>query len=157
MDERVYEEKLEAKLIKEFSDKFYEKMGYYPTVITKKVSNQEAVILTLPELESYFQEYLPTVFGKKLPLANKNRCRELVELRCIFFFIGRCMHYSLKPMGKYLNGRDHTTVLHGIRTFKNLYDTDPNFKKRYYEIINKIKADYEPSVVEHVDQMEFEP
>jgi len=64
------------------------------------------------------------------------------------------MRYNLKQLGIYMGGRDHTTVIHGINTFRNLYETDPLFKDKYYLIINQIKKDYEPSTLGTIDQME---
>ena len=67
------------------------------------------------------------------------------------------MRYGLKQLGKYLGGRDHTTVMHGVNTFRNLYETDPLFRNKYYLIINQIKKDYESSTLDPIDQMECKP
>lgn len=150
-----YKKKLEIELITEFRNKFFETLGYHPTIVTnKRMSSGDMVVLTLPELEKYFEPHLPTVFGKKLNLRSKYRGRTLVELRCIFFFIGRTMHYGLQPMAEYLGKKDHSTVIHNINTFKNLYETDPRFKEKYYSIINEIKKDYESPTLDPIDQME---
>lgn len=152
-----YRKKLENQLITEFRDKFFEKLGYYPTVLTNKRSkNEDTIVLSLEELEKYFDPYLPKRYGKILPLGHKERCRDLVELRSIFFFLARTMNYGLKVMGNYLNGRDHTTVIHNITTFRNLYDTDAKFKEKYFTILNRIKQDHEPSTMEHTDKVGFE-
>ncbi len=157
MKPREYKKKMENELINEFRNKFYEKVGYYPTVITNNnITEDGVIILTLPELEKYFEHHLPTKFGKKISLGSKDRYRPLVELRSIFCFISRSMKYGLKPIGTYLNGRDHSTIMHNIATFSNLYETDPNFKDKYYKIINQIKKDYESSTVEYIDQVESE-
>jgi hypothetical protein len=158
MNPAEYKKKVEYDLIKEFVNKFYEKVGYYPTVITDhRISDNGVVILTLLELEKYFEPHLPALlFGRKVTLGSKDRSRELVELRCIFFFIGRSMRYGLKQLGVYLGNRDHTTVIHNVNTFRNLYETDQRFRDKYYLIINQIKKDYEPSALEYLDQMEPE-
>jgi hypothetical protein len=148
-----YKKKMEKQLIKDFQESFYEKIGYRPTVITERsITNEGLIVLTLNELEEYFIPYLPMILGKKHNLGSKDRTRELVELRCIFFFIGRSMHYGLKAMGTYLGGRDHTTVIHNIDVFKNLYETDPRFRQKYLHIINQIKKDYEPPTVDDTDK-----
>jgi hypothetical protein len=152
-----YKKKLENQLIKEFLDKFYEKVGYYPTVVTNnKITDDGVIVLTLTELEKYFEPYLQTRSGRSMRLGSKDRTRYLVELRCIFFFIGRSMRYGLKQLGVYMGDRDHTTVMHGVSTFRDLYDTDPAFRSKYYTIINEIKKDYEPSTMEPTDQVECE-
>lgn len=156
MDTADYKKKLEHQLIKEFLDKFYEKVGYYPTVVTNRDKEEGIKILTLNQLESYFQSFMPSVFGKKVALSSKNRIRPLVELRFMFFFIARQMKYTLLEIGQHLGKRDHTTVLHGLKTFRNLYETDVRFKSTYDKIINNIKRDYEPSAMEYLNQMEFE-
>lgn len=155
MDSEQYKKKLEQELIKEFTEKFYEKIGYYPKVITDIKKQPGIKILTLNELEQYFIPYTPHVFGKKTSLSSKNRTRPLVELRFIFFFIARQMRYGLLEIGQYLGKLDHTTVIHGIKTFKNLYETDLRFKEKYNNIIKHIKLDYEPSAVDYLDQMEY--
>jgi chromosomal replication initiation ATPase DnaA len=66
------------------------------------------------------------------------------------------MGYSLKELGGYMGGKDHTTVIHNINTFKNLYETEVAFKNKYYSILNQIKKDYESSTMEYLDQVELE-
>jgi hypothetical protein len=155
MNPAEYKKKVEHDLITEFVNKFYDKVGYYPTVITNhRITDDGIITLTLPELEKYFEPYLPTIFNKKVSLAAKDRTRGLVELRCIFFFVARSMRYGLKQLGIYMGGRDHTTVLHGINTFRNLYETDSLFRDKYYLIINQIKKEYEPSTLGPTDQVE---
>jgi hypothetical protein len=157
MNPAEYKKKVEHDLITEFVNRFYDKVGYYPTVITNhRITDDGIITLTLPELEKYFEPYLPTFYNKKLTLAAKDRARTIVELRCIFFFIARSMRYGLKQLGTYMGGRDHTTVIHGVNTFRNLYETDPLFRDKYYLIINQIKKDYEPSTLDTIDQMECE-
>jgi len=155
MNPAEYKKKAEHDLITEFINRFYDKIGYYPTVVTNhRITDDGIITLTLPELEKYFEPHLPTFYNKKTKLQSKDRNRPLVELRCIFFFIARSMRYNLKQLGIYMGGRDHTTVIHGINTFRNLYETDPLFKDKYYLIINQIKKDYEPSTLGTIDQME---
>jgi hypothetical protein len=158
MNPAEYKKKVEHDLIKEFLTKFYQKVGYYPTVVTNhRITDDGVITLTLPELEKYFEPHLPTRFNKTVSLALKDRTRSIVELRCIFFFIARSMKYPLKHLGNYMGGRDHTTVMHGITTFRNLYETDPLFRDKYYLIINQIKKDYEPSTLDTTYQVECEP
>jgi len=157
MNPAEYKKKVENDLIREFLDKFYEKVGYYPTVVTdNRISEDGVIILTLEELERCFDPHLPTFFNKKTGLGSKDRYRPLVELRSIFFFIGRSMKYNLSQLGKYLS-RDHTTVIHNINTFRNLYETDPAFRNKYYLIINQIKKDYEPSALDYLDKTQDKP
>lgn len=158
MNPLEYKKKIENELIKGFLDKFYHKVGYYPTVITNtNIETKDGLgILNLNDLAKYFEPYLPTIYERKMSLSSKNRNRSLVDLRFIFFFIARTMMYNLRDIGMYCGGRDHTTVLHGLKTFKNLYETDIKFKSIYTTIINNIKQKYEPSTMEYLNQMEVE-
>jgi Bacterial dnaA protein helix-turn-helix len=156
MNPAEYKKKIEHDLITEFVNRFHDKVGYYPTVITNhRITDDGIVTLTLPELEKYFEPFIPESIKKK-GLGARDRYRNIVELRCIFFFIARSMKYNLKQLGDYMGGRDHTTVIHGINTFRNLYETDGSFRSKYYLIINHIKQDYEPSTLDPINQMECE-
>lgn len=142
MTTEEYIEKTEKQLIKKFLEDFYEKMGYYPTVITKDdLSKKSLNLLSLNELEHYFDAYLPTVYGKRIFLSSHLRVREIVELRQMFCFIARSIGFSLKTIGGFLGNRDHTTVIHNVRTFHNLIDTDELYREKYNKIANKIKED----------------
>jgi hypothetical protein len=157
MSTNTYKKKVEHDLIKEFLDKFYDQVGYYPTILTNKKDEGGIKILTLSQLETYFEQFIPTIHNKKPSMSSKNRVRPLVELRFTFFFIARQMRYTLIEIAKHLGKRDHSTVIHGLRTFKNLYETDDKFRFRYNTIINNIKKDHEPSTMEYLNQMEIKP
>jgi hypothetical protein len=153
--ETLAKKKVEHELIKKFMDNFHKKMGYYPTVVTRenKIENRDGLkILTFDELKDCFEPFMPTYFGKRLTLFSKCRIRTLVELRFIYFFIARCMRYNLSDIGLYFNKMHHTSIIHGITTFRSLYETNENFKKKYHEIINHIKEKHESPVVDYIDQ-----
>lgn len=96
-------------------------------------------LMSLDQLESYFTPFLPIKHGKIVNLKNKCRIREITELRCIFCYLARNMKYSLKTVGEYLNGRDHTTVIHSVNTFKDLIETCGTFREKYYRVLDHIK------------------
>lgn len=62
-------------------------------------------------------------------LYSKKRDRVTADCRNFIFYILR-NHYQLNfpHIGK-MFGRDHTTVMAGIKSYKNLYDTDESFRK----------------------------
>jgi chromosomal replication initiation ATPase DnaA len=61
-------------------------------------------------------------------IRSKYRGRNLVQARQIYcHFVRVLLGWSLKDIGGTI-GRDHTTVIHSIDTFSDLYKTDPNFK-----------------------------
>jgi chromosomal replication initiation ATPase DnaA len=148
----------ETELVKEFMIHFYKNLNYYPTVITRNntMHNKDDLkIVKLDKLQTYFETFLPTQYGKKLKLGARNRTRYLVELRFIYFFIARSMGYNVVTIGRSIK-MDHTSVLHGLNTFRNLYETSDPFRQKYIAIINYIKLNYEPSIVDYLDKVELE-
>lgn len=156
MEETLETQLSENEMVQDFIEKFYETFSYYPTVIIKsKKKNLTFSVISLNDLEKCFTTFLPKKYNKTYLLGSKIRIRELVELRFIFCHIARKMAYGLKDIGLYLN-RDHTTVLHGLRTFRNLYQTDEYFREKYHKIINIIKTNYESSAMDDNYTMETE-
>jgi len=154
-----YAVKLERRLIEEFKQKFEEKLGYVPIVVTKISSHggTDLPIMSLDQLSRYFEQFLPVAFGDPISLKSHSRKRELVELRNIFCAIARMMRFTCVSIGDYLGGRDHTTVLHNVSTFNNLVETSESFRERYYQILNHIKKSYESSALVEFDQTQCEP
>lgn len=155
-----YEILLENKLIEKFREEFYEKLGYYPTVITKTINKgqQEFKMMSLKELKTYFDPFLPVIYGKRTPLDSKSRKRELVELRHIFSYIARKMGFSLLTIGQFLNNRDHSTIINNLRVFDNLIQTDPDFREKYNIILQYIKTKkHEPPTLEPADHVQGNP
>jgi len=155
---RNYAAKLERRLIEEFKQKFEEKLGYTPVVLTKVSSqdNNELPIMSLEELAGYFEPFLPTVFGKTVELRSISRKRELVELRNIFCAVARMMRFTCVTIGEFLGGRDHTTVLHNVGTFNNLIETSESFREKYFLILTHIKENHESSALVEPDQTQCE-
>ena len=46
---------------------------------------------------------------------------------------------SLKNIGMYFGGRDHSTVIHACQTVNDLIDTDKKFKSDVDELAKRIK------------------
>ena len=141
MPPKKYESFLEGRLIEKFKNEFYEKLGYYPVVITKISEHdpQGFKMMNLDELKGYFTPFLPKLYGKVLKLDGKNRKRDIVELRHIFTFLARKLGYSFTSIGEFLGDRDHTTIINNVRMFNNLIETDPKFRKKYNDILEHIK------------------
>lgn len=159
MDSKMYALQLEKKLIEQFRQTFYDKLGYYPMVVTdvQVDSNYRLPLMDLQDLQELFEPFLPYRYDRKLNLKSKSRYRELVELRNIYCFLARTMGYSLSTVGESLGNRDHTTVIHNVACFKNLMETDDSFRQKYITILTYIKQQYEPSIVEEFDQVQCEP
>lgn len=153
---KIYQDNLEKKLIEQFRDTFYEKIGYYPVVMTKiKVEvgkNEYISMMSLEALADYFTPFLPVKYEKILPLDSRTRYRDIVELRCIFCAIAKNMNYTLSAIGLFLGKRDHTTAIHSINTFHDLIETNEGFKQKYLNILNHIKlnqSDYESPIMDY--------
>lgn len=68
--------------------------------------------------------------------------RECVEPRQVAHKLLRCLTpLSLARIGIMVGIKDHATVLHSIRTFNNLYETNMEFQWRVNEILSKLKVD----------------
>ena len=63
-------------------------------------------------------------------IIGKSRKMELVEARQISMYLCRdIMGISLNNIGVYFGGRDHTTVMHAVKTINNKSLTDVRLKK----------------------------
>lgn len=155
MKENQDDAALENELITNFLDQFFMNFGYYPVVISKYYRKKVAKpIITLDDLKEAFTDFLPHHHGKIQDLESNLRIRPLVTLRFIYVYIARQMGYRLADIGKSLNNRDHSTILYNLKAFRDLYETDENFRNLYFQIIKLINQRNESSDVEHPDQME---
>jgi len=154
-----YATKLEKKLITEFKDLFYEKLGYYPIVLATSRTQGDTYIpvMSLEALKKMFDSFLPERFGSKIPLESRLRKREIVELRSVFCHMARSMRYNLEAIGDFLGNRDHTTISHNINTFNNLIETNEPFRTKYFTILNYIRKQYESPAMDHINQVQHQP
>lgn len=76
-------------------------------------------------------------------LKTKNRSRELVNLRKIYCILAQKAGYSLREIGIFLNGRDHTTIIHNIEKGKNHLETEQEFKALFNSIQKDLLNLYE--------------
>lgn len=60
---------------------------------------------------------------------SKCRKRELTEARFILMTHFKENGLNLNEIGAQFSFRDHTTVIHSLNSFKDLYETDKKFKK----------------------------
>lgn len=78
------------------------------------------------------------------------RLRKVVEARAIGYKVIQKTHnMSLSKIGR-LFKKDHATVIHGLKTFSYLYETEPFFKFNY----NMILAEYQETIGELEDDFE---
>ena len=70
----------------------------------------------------------------------RSRKRHLVDARKIYF--GLCREFtkkSLTEIGRSME-RDHASALHNIRSCRDLFETDPEFKKHYITLFREVNA-----------------
>lgn len=84
-------------------------------------------------------------FGVKVSdLQSKRRQRSIALPRQVCMFLARRhTRFSLEEIGGFFGGRDHTTVMHAVKTIEARLETDAEFARRIVAIENLVKA---PSV-----------
>ncbi|MHA7877356.1 MAG: chromosomal replication initiator protein DnaA [Bacteroidota bacterium] len=89
----------------------------------------------------YIQKTVATHYSISLEdLKSKSRKRELVTARQIaMYFAKKYTNHSLKSIGYYFGGRDHSTVIHALQTVNDMLDTEPHFKLSFKDLQRKIK------------------
>lgn len=89
----------------------------------------------------YIQKVVSGYYGIGIDqMKSKTRKREIVQARQISMFFAKQMtKASLKNIGMYFGGRDHSTVIHACQTVNDLIDTDKKFKSDVEEIGKRIK------------------
>lgn len=168
-DVTSYSLNLQKKLIREFKEKFFEKIGFYPEVITHSIQDVESTPTSIRKTS--LDELLDIIDKRFLPdalsymnkhqwiqsIRTKIRTREIVELRYIYYKIAYLMGYSLCAIGRSI-GRDHSTIIHGLQTLENLMETDCRVRQHYFNILISIKTiiDNEYRHLEHIDQVQTE-
>ena len=105
----------------------------YPIIKKSKVKITEKQIF-----EIVGREYGLT----KEEIISRSRKRECVESRHLMaYIIKRKTRFSLKNIGERLGGRDHTTIIHSVRTFEDLFETDSTFRERCENIFYRVGID----------------
>ncbi|HEY1023974.1 MAG TPA: chromosomal replication initiator protein DnaA [Sphingobacteriaceae bacterium] len=71
---------------------------------------------------------------------SKTRKREIVQARQISMYLAKShTKTSLKSIGQFFGGRDHSTVIYACQTVEDLIDTDKKFKGYVADIQKKLK------------------
>jgi chromosomal replication initiator protein len=79
-------------------------------------------------------------FGVKLSdLQSKRRHRSITIPRQVCMYLARQRTtYSLEEIGGYFGGRDHTTVMHAIRTIEDRAEADPAFAAQLQQVDRRL-------------------
>jgi chromosomal replication initiator protein len=71
---------------------------------------------------------------------SQTRKREIVQARQISMYLAKAhTKSSLKSIGHFFGGRDHSTVIYACQTVEDLIDTDKKFKGYVADIQKKLK------------------
>ena len=73
-------------------------------------------------------------------LKAKTRKKEIVIARQVaMFFSKEYTNHSLKAIGAYFGGRDHSTVIHAVQSVDDMMDTNSHFKSQIESLRKKLK------------------
>jgi chromosomal replication initiator protein len=73
-------------------------------------------------------------------MQSKSRRREITQARQVAMYFAKEMtSLSLKGIGKHFGGRDHSTVIHGIQTVKDLSETDREYRDKVEEVRKQLE------------------
>ena len=72
-------------------------------------------------------------------LRSNTRRKAVVTARNMALFIAReTIEVTLQELGRYFAGRDHSTILHGIRSISEKIETDDELKLQYDQIMGEL-------------------
>ena len=93
--------------------------------------------LTIEAIQSVVCDYL----GIPEDLVRaRTRKREVVQARQVaMYFSKEITNHSLKTIGLHFGGRDHSTVIHAVRSVEDQVDTDPSFREMVGNVQKKLE------------------
>lgn len=126
------------KEIQKFKDKLYEN---YKIKVHIFFDETELVRLTLEDLESILILKLKKNYPdfKKITYFRNTKSRKyhLVLYSQLFSYIAnKKYNYSKSEIARYM-AKDHSTVIHSIKSINNYFDTDHKLVKELYNEINE--------------------
>ena len=74
-------------------------------------------------------------------LQSKWRKREVVEARYFFYYYAKNIESKTLVMLGNATNRDHTTIIHGLRTMENLFETDRAYRERWVRFVEFMKPE----------------
>ncbi|SDH12674.1 chromosomal replication initiator protein DnaA [Roseospirillum parvum] len=81
--------------------------------------------VTIEEIQKKVAEYHQI---KVADMSSARRARAIARPRQVAMYLAKQLtSRSLPEIGRKFGGRDHTTVMHAVKTIENLIQTDPNF------------------------------
>jgi len=96
------------------------------------------------ELFMLQSEHIMKVISKHFKMSieqmiKTGRKREVVQARRItYYFLRKYTRLSLKNIGELVGGKDHTSVIHGLKSLKDLRWSDKDIDREISIIDNKL-------------------
>ena len=89
----------------------------------------------------YIQKFVSNYFDASIEdMKGKTRKREIVVPRQVSMYLTKeYTNMSLKAIGYHFGNRDHSTVIHAIKTVNDMMDTDQKFNSMMQDILKKVK------------------
>jgi chromosomal replication initiator protein len=89
----------------------------------------------------YLQKVVTEHFNIPLEsIKSKTRKKEIVIARQVAMYLAKqYTKHSLKSIGQYCGGRDHSTVIHAIQAVDDMLHTEHQFKASFEEIKRKVR------------------
>lgn len=104
------------------------------------VADTESAVLNVDQIQQMVADYFHIGVEQ---LKDKTRKSEIVLARHIaMYFAKEYTDYSLSNIGNSFGGRDHTTVLHGIRKVNEQLTVNQKFKKSFEELEERLRNKY---------------
>ena len=101
------------------------------TITKKPTLNARGI---LEKTAQYYEISLADMIGVK-------RDKEIVLPRQIAMYIMRMdLSLSYPKIASNLGGKDHTTIMHGVKKIEKLYKADSDFANEVNQLVNFIKA-----------------
>ena len=101
---------------------------------TRPAANQASLQHVLDAVTTYYNVRLSD-------LQSKRRQKSITGPRQVCMWLARRhTRFSLEEIGGYLGGRDHTTVLHSVRTVDQRLADDPNFARQLEHLETRVAS-----------------
>ncbi len=112
--------------------------------VAEKVLGQQTVVKSEPIDFNGIMKCLGNHYPYKLEqLRSKDRSRDIANVRQIAMFLVKKMtDKSLRDIGIFFGGRDHSTVMHALSKVQEQYDADNNFKAHLQQLEDAILRDF---------------
>lgn len=105
--------------------------------VIKRMNNKESKEITVDLIKEMVAEFFGIDVEK---LGSKTRKQDVATARHLsIYFSKEYTKNSLKSIGQYFGGRDHSTILHSCRTVKDRMDTDRAFKDTVVSLEQKMQ------------------